>query len=99
MIRELHVYGSMDPVNNHNNRVQHRGFGKMLIKKAEQIAWEAGYCKIAVISGVGVRQYYAKRGYELEDSYMVKYMISIKFWIFIIFILFLNFLYLLFRRF
>jgi ELP3 family radical SAM enzyme/protein acetyltransferase len=93
MIRELHVYGSMDPVNNHNNMVQHRGFGKKLIKKAEQIAWRAGYSKISVISGVGVRQYYAKRGYELEDSYMVKYMTPFKFWLLIIFIIVFNFIY------
>lgn len=28
--------------------------------------------KIAVISGVGARGYYEKRGYELRDEYMVK---------------------------
>ena len=96
MIRELHVYGSMDPVNKFNNQVQHRGFGKKLIKKAEQITWMSGYSKIAVISGVGVRQYYAKQGYELEDSYMVKYMISIKVWLFILILLIINFILVLF---
>ena len=28
--------------------------------------------KIAVISGVGVREYYRKLGYELDKDYMVK---------------------------
>ena len=32
--------------------------------------------KISVISGVGVREYYRKLGYELEGSYMVKELAS-----------------------
>ncbi len=28
--------------------------------------------RVAVISGVGAREYYKKLGYKLEDSYMVK---------------------------
>lgn len=28
--------------------------------------------KMAIISGVGVRQYYEKRGYYLEDNFMKK---------------------------
>jgi hypothetical protein len=75
MVRELHVYGNMTPVDqNHVNgtSAQHRGFGKMLMKKAEEIALENGYNKIAVISGVGVREYYRKLGYKLEGAYMTK---------------------------
>ncbi len=30
--------------------------------------------RIAVIAGVGVREYYRKLGYSLEDEYMVKYL-------------------------
>ena len=45
---------------------------KKLIKKAEDIAIKAGYKKIAIISGVGVREYYKKRGYELRGTYMCK---------------------------
>jgi ELP3 family radical SAM enzyme/protein acetyltransferase len=73
MIRELHVYGVMTPVNNSkNNNHQHRGFGKMLIKTAETIAINNKFTKIGVISGVGVRKYYQKLGYSLENNYMVK---------------------------
>jgi ELP3 family radical SAM enzyme/protein acetyltransferase len=75
MVRELHVYGNMTPVNNDNNFIQHRGFGKKLLAKAELIASNNGYKKIAVISGVGVRKYYEKLGYTLnkaEGYYMMK---------------------------
>ena len=77
MIRELHVYGIMDRVDEYSNKVQHRGFGKMLVKKAEWIAWKNGYNKISIISGVGVRKYYKKLGYHLDNTYMVKYMCSL----------------------
>ncbi len=74
MIRELHVYGVMTPLknNNNNNNHQHKGFGKMLIKKAEEIAMKNNYDKIGVISGVGVRKYYEKLGYKLNNNYMIK---------------------------
>ena len=43
------------------------------MKEAEKIAKEAGYEKMAVISGVGVREYYKnKLGYNLDRTYMVK---------------------------
>jgi len=47
----------------------------MLMEEAERIARdEHGSKKLAVISGVGTRNYYAKLGYELEGPYMVKYL-------------------------
>ena len=52
--------------------IQHKGLGKLLMKKAEEIARTEGMKKIAVISGVGVREYYRKLGYKLDGSYMVK---------------------------
>ena len=78
-IRELHVYGRVNRVNDNTRNgtdVQHRGFGRKLIAKAEEIAYNAGYTKMAVISGVGVREYYRKFGYELEDAYMTKELIK-----------------------
>jgi len=73
LVRELHVYGVMTPHHSNNKaRTQHHGFGKRMLKKAEQIAYYNGLRKMAIISGVGVRQYYEKRGYYLEDNFMKK---------------------------
>ncbi len=72
LVRELHVYGKAIPIGEHGKKaVQHRGFGEKLLSKAEEIAKES-YDRIAVISGVGVRPYYRKLGYEREFEYMVK---------------------------
>ena len=45
----------------------------MLMEEAERIAREE-HCskKLAVIAGVGTRNYYAKLGFWLEGPYMVK---------------------------
>ncbi len=75
LIRELHVYGELVSVGG-NKKVQHAGLGKMLMAEAEKIARKNGYKKIAVIAGVGVRGYYRKLGYRLENSYMVKSIIK-----------------------
>ena len=72
MIRELHVYGKMIPHYIKNKKVQNLGFGKKLLLKAEEIAYDNGYNKCAVISGVGVREYYKKNGYNLKDTFMIK---------------------------
>lgn len=72
MIRELHVYGNMTRVDTENNHTQHQGLGKKLIHKAETIAIENGFNKIAVISGVGVRKYYEKFNYKYSNNYMIK---------------------------
>jgi histone acetyltransferase (RNA polymerase elongator complex component) len=74
LIRELHVYGWMTPQGEKKTSTQHRGFGKKLVKEAEKIAKMNNYEKIAIISGVGVREYYRKLGYELEGTYMTKEM-------------------------
>nr|XP_033793576.1 elongator complex protein 3 isoform X1 [Geotrypetes seraphini] len=74
IVRELHVYGSVVPVSSRDpSKFQHQGFGMLLMEEAERIAREEHLSwKIAVISGVGTRNYYRKIGYELEGSYMVK---------------------------
>lgn len=72
LIRELHVYGTVKRFGEEGNQSQHIGFGKRLMAEAEKIAKENNYKKIAVISGIGVREYYKKLGYCLEGSYMVK---------------------------
>ena len=75
IVRELHTYGRMVPVAEKGIQSQHRGLGSSLIKEAEKISQEAGYKKMAVISGVGVRDYYRKLGYRLDGGYMVKSLI------------------------
>ncbi|KAG0786374.1 hypothetical protein G6F21_008635 [Rhizopus arrhizus] len=48
-------------------KFQHQGFGTLLMEEAERIAREEhGSVKLSVISGVGVRHYYAKLGYHLD---------------------------------
>ncbi|KAG0434253.1 Elongator complex protein 3 [Dictyocoela muelleri] len=74
IIRELHVYGTSIPVKNYDSKgFQHMGYGHLLIKEAEKIAkYEHESEKLAIISGVGTREYYKKIGYFLEDTYMMK---------------------------
>ncbi len=73
IIRELHVYGQAIGLGEKSKSAsQHRGFGKLLMKKAEEIAKKNGIKKISVISGVGVREYYRNLGYNLKGGYMVK---------------------------
>jgi len=74
LIRELHVYGSMVPVGKGAKQTdwQHRGYGKELLEQAENIARENGYEKLAIISGIGAREYYRKFGYTLDNVYMSK---------------------------
>ncbi|XP_028399415.1 elongator complex protein 3-like [Dendronephthya gigantea] len=74
IVRELHVYGSVVPVSSRDpTKFQHQGFGVLLMEEAGRIAKdEHGSVKIAVISGVGTRNYYRKLGYDLEGPYMTK---------------------------
>lgn len=51
---------------------QHIGLWKKLMIRAEEIAKENWFEKMAVIAWVWVRQYYQKNGYRLEWEYMVK---------------------------
>ena len=76
-IRELHVYGLIINHNDKNNddgssSAQHMGFGKRLISEAENISLNYGIQRVAIISGVGVREYYRNLGYELINNYMIK---------------------------
>ncbi|MFP4119001.1 MAG: tRNA uridine(34) 5-carboxymethylaminomethyl modification radical SAM/GNAT enzyme Elp3 [Candidatus Woesearchaeota archaeon] len=73
IIRELHVYGSAARLGAADgSSFQHKGFGRKLLARAERIALEHGYDKMLVISGVGVRGYYRKFGYDREGPYMAK---------------------------
>lgn len=80
LVRELHVYGKMIPATNDEtddengaiSNTQHLGLGKRLMAEAERITLEQGLHKVAVISGIGVRNYYRKLGYKLEGTYVTK---------------------------
>ncbi|MBU3934396.1 tRNA uridine(34) 5-carboxymethylaminomethyl modification radical SAM/GNAT enzyme Elp3 [Patescibacteria group bacterium] len=73
IIREVHTYGQLHPLEIKETSPQHKGLGKKLIKEAENIAkTEFGLKKISVISGIGAREYYRKLGYEIKDTYLIK---------------------------
>ena len=64
MIREIHVYGqSINIGDSASGRAQHSGMGTSLIERAVEIATEQGYERLAVISAIGTRDYYRKRGF------------------------------------
>ena len=82
-IRELHVYGSVVPISKKDGTKkdaqsasyilwQHKGLGKKLLERAEEIAKSSGYNSISVTSGIGVRDYYRNLCYAFESSYMTK---------------------------
>ena len=79
VVRELHVYGSQvgvgetadkeNPVEQH----QHQGYGTRLLAEAERIAADAGYDKLAVLSGIGVREYYREKlDFRQDGPYVSK---------------------------
>jgi len=75
LIRELHVFSSAVQIGkSSDDSLQHRGIGRALMKKAEEIAKGNNKNKIVVISGIGAKEYFKKIGYEKEGVYMVKYL-------------------------
>lgn len=68
IIRELHVYGQSLKLGEEGKFGQHTGLGKWLISEAEKITKKEKCKEIKVISGVGVRAYYRKLGYELDEG-------------------------------
>ncbi|MCC7357505.1 tRNA uridine(34) 5-carboxymethylaminomethyl modification radical SAM/GNAT enzyme Elp3 [Candidatus Uhrbacteria bacterium] len=72
-VRELHTYGqALSLLQQRDGASQHKGFGQRLMHEAERIAREAGFHRLAVISGIGVREYYQKIGYHHQGTYMMK---------------------------
>jgi elongator complex protein 3 len=76
LVRELHVYGSEAGIREDRDGEgdwQHRGYGRRLLERAEELAAEAGYEKLSVISGIGVRRYYREKlGYRQDGPYVSK---------------------------
>eukprot|EP00658_Telonema_sp_P-2_P016022 TRINITY_DN16204_c0_g1_i2.p1 TRINITY_DN16204_c0_g1~~TRINITY_DN16204_c0_g1_i2.p1 ORF type:complete len:300 (+),score=68.69 TRINITY_DN16204_c0_g1_i2:246-1145(+) len=79
LIRELHVYGNLISTYDESGveqKAQHSGIGSKLLVRAEEITRSKGFFKIAVISGIGVRTYYHKRGYRVYERHRGGFMIK-----------------------
>jgi elongator complex protein 3 len=74
IVRELHVFGPELPLKQRGSpAAQHRGLGRALLREAERISREEFQRSwIAVLSGVGAREYYRSEGYRSEGHYVVK---------------------------
>jgi elongator complex protein 3 len=73
IIREVHVYGQAVEIGDRESgRAQHSGLGARLIERAAAIASESGYSHLAVISAVGTRGYYRKRGFADGRLFQVR---------------------------
>lgn len=83
ILRELHVYGnqvglaagSTDEGSNDfgGEDWQHKGYGRRLMETAEDLTREAGFDKLAVIAGIGAREYYREKlGYHQDGPYVSK---------------------------
>jgi len=77
LVRELHIFGAEVPLGEKKEQAaQHQGLGKELLLEAERITAEEFHVKkLAILSGVGVRNYYRLLGYHLEGNYMAKQLI------------------------
>jgi elongator complex protein 3 len=70
IVRELHVYGPSLPLSRRSaGRAQHAGFGQRLLGEAARRASDAGHATLAVVSGVGTREYYRARGFTDGELY------------------------------
>jgi len=75
MIRELHVYGKVNPVTpvwRSQSRTQHTGLGTRLLNRAIEISRGENRKSISVIAGEGTRVYYRGRGFLDGEYYMVR---------------------------
>ncbi len=73
VIREVHIYGPALEIGESNHgEAQHAGLGRKLAEQALELARNAGYRRLAVISAIGTRNYYRKLGFELGELYMAR---------------------------
>jgi elongator complex protein 3 len=76
IVREIKVVGEMVPKDLKPRRftqIQHRGYGKLLMENAESISRdEFDAKKLAVISGIGVRDWFYEMGFKLDGVYVSK---------------------------
>lgn len=69
MIREVHVYGAAAKLHATSKGAQHIGLGRKLVETACEMAKEAGYESVNVISAVGTREYYRNLGFDDAGLY------------------------------
>jgi len=76
IVREIKVVGELVPKDLKPNRftqIQHRGYGKLLMENAEKISCEDFDAhKLAVISGIGAKDWFYSLGYEPDGPYVSK---------------------------
>ena len=73
IVREIHTYGPQVNIGaKAGDGWQHRGYGKRLLKAAEEVSAEFGMEKVAIISGIGVKKYFIENGYSYDGSYVSK---------------------------
>lgn len=73
VIREVHVYGPALRIGALSmGEAQHSGLGSRLLAAAEEITRRHGMDRLAVIAALGTRDYYRRRGFQLDELYMHK---------------------------
>jgi len=76
IVREIKIVGELVPKDSKPNsisQIQHRGFGKLLMEHAEKISFEEyNSKKLAVISGIGAKDWFYEMGYQPDGVYVSK---------------------------
>ncbi len=73
VVRELKVHGPMVEIGKrYVDKWQHKGYGKILMEEAENVAIRFKKERLLVLSGVGAKEYYRKIGYSDYGIYMAK---------------------------
>ena len=76
IVREIKIVGELVPIDTKPNRysqIQHRGYGKSLMENAEKISLEEFDAKkLAVISGIGAKNWFYEMGYKPDGVYVSK---------------------------
>jgi len=73
LVRELRTLGTSLPIGKQASwGQQHRGLGRRLLTRAEEMAGDEGFNKLLVLSAIGTRSYYSRLGYSREGAYMGK---------------------------
>lgn len=70
VIREIHVYGQLVGIGEKGeHKAQHLGLGTKLIQRAKEIAQKNAFEKMSVISAIGTKEYYRKKGFVDGELY------------------------------